>query len=380
MLTLTIVSSGQTVQRMLKRHTSSTVFGVDNKLIPEPSRILEFLELHFSLEQALISPSKSFLETLTSVLSHLSTSTIMSAHKITSINCRISHFAPFIHHGRLQLRFLQFWIEQRRSQHAQPWDSPIQLNQEYISHLHWFCNPEVLQGVLLHTPGPNLDFFRDASLMGWGASWQEQQIMGQWSPLEQQQHINWQELEAVCLAICHWGPHWFQQTDRVYCDNSTAVAYISKLRGGTHSLSLFHKTLELFQLPDMLAIILVPTHLQGARNVTADGCTVTTRQSQSHGMASTTRDLSLFSAFGAALMNMFATAENKVTPIYVLPYPDDIAWAIEAISISWDDLRLTYAFPPAPIVPQTLERIRTSRGTTLHRSIHHGHCTHSCYN
>ena len=40
--------------------------------------------------------------------------------------------------------------------------------------------------------------------------------------------------------------------------------------GGGHSLSLFHKTLELFQLLDKLAIILVPTHLQGARNVTAD--------------------------------------------------------------------------------------------------------------
>ena len=108
MLTSRIVSSGQTVQRMLNRHTSSTIFGVDNKLIREPSRILEFLGLHFSLEQALISPPKSFLETLTSVLSRLSTSTIMSAHKIISINSRISHFTPYIHHGRLQLRFLQF--------------------------------------------------------------------------------------------------------------------------------------------------------------------------------------------------------------------------------------------------------------------------------
>ena len=58
------------------------------------------------------------------------------------------------------------------------------------------------------------------------------------------------------------------------------------------------------------------------------GCTVTTRQSQSHGMPSTARDLSLFSAFRAALMNMFATEESKVTPIYVSPYPDNRAWAL----------------------------------------------------
>ena len=105
--------------------------------------------------------------------------------------------------------------------------------------------------------------------MGWGASWQERQIMGQWSPLEQQQHMNCLELEAVCLAICHWGPHWFQQTVCVYCDKSTAVAYIRKQQG-THSLSLFHKTLELFQLLDKFAIILVHTLLQGACNMTAD--------------------------------------------------------------------------------------------------------------
>ena len=238
------------------------------KSLLEPSRVLEYLGLHFNLEQALISPPSSILETLTSVISRLSTST-MSARKITSINSRISHFAPFIHHGRLQLCFLPLWIKQHWSQHAQPWDSQIQLNQEYISHLHWFCRPEVLQGLPLHTPEPNLFFFTDASLTGWGSIWQDQQIMWQWSLLEQIRHIKWLELEAVCLAICHWGPHWFKQTVRVNCDNSTAVAYICKQRR-THSLSLFHKTLELFQLLDKFAIILVPTHLPVACNITVD--------------------------------------------------------------------------------------------------------------
>ena len=70
----------------------------------------------------------------------------------------------------------------------------------------------------------------------------------------------------------------------------------------------------------------------------------------------------LFCAFGTPLVDMFATAENKV---YVSPYPDDRAWAVDALSISWDSLRMIYAFPPAPIVPKTLDRIRSSRGTTV---------------
>ena len=47
-------------------------------------------------------------------------------------------------------------------------------------------------------------------------------------------------------------------TVRVYCDNSTAVAYIRK-QGGTHSISLFSKTLELFHILDQCVILLIPT-------------------------------------------------------------------------------------------------------------------------
>ena len=87
-----------------------------DKSMLQPSRILDFLGLHFNLEQALISPSDSFLPTLTDVLSRLSPSTVMSARKVSSIISRMSHFAPFISSGRLHLRFLQFWFKNQWSQ------------------------------------------------------------------------------------------------------------------------------------------------------------------------------------------------------------------------------------------------------------------------
>ena len=76
------------------------------KSMLEPSHILDFLGLHFNLKRAIVSPRDSFLDSVTSVLSCLSTSTVVPARKISSITSRISHFAPFIHHGRLHLRFL----------------------------------------------------------------------------------------------------------------------------------------------------------------------------------------------------------------------------------------------------------------------------------
>ena len=333
------------------------------KSMLQPSRILDFLGLHFNLEQALISPPDSFLPTLTEVLSRLSPSTVMSARKVSSIISRMSHFAPFITNGCLHLRFLQLWFKEQWTQHRQSWDTPIHLDSKFLSYLRWFLHPSVMTGVPLRLPDPSL-FFTDASLKGWGASWKNQQISGVWSKPESQRHINWLELEAVRLALLHWGPHWSNQTVRVYCDNSTAVAYIRK-QGGTHSQALFHKTLELYQLLDQYVITLIPTHLPGARNVTADALSRLSQPSPTEWRLQTETLNKLFYVFGTPLIDMFATAENKVTPIFVSPYPDDRAWAVGALSLSWDDLGLVYAFPPAPIVPKTIQKIQKSWGTTV---------------
>ena len=191
----------------------------------------------------------------------------------------------------------------------------------------------------------------------------------------------WLELEAIRLALLQWGHQWRHQSVRVYCDNSTAAAYIRK-QGGTRSQSLFHKTLELFDLLDQCVITLVPTHLPGARNVTADALSQISQPSPTEWRLPTETLNNLFCAFGTPLIDMFATAENRVMPVYVSPYPDDRAWAVDALSLSWDDLGLVYAFPPAPIcsrkavklnhsltpapiVPKTLQRIHKSRGTTV---------------
>ena len=334
------------------------------KSMLQPSRILDFLGLHFNLEQALISPPDSFLPTLTEVLSRLSPSTVMSARKVSSIISRMSHFAPFITNGRLHLRFLQLWFKAQWTQHRQSWDTPIHLDSNFLSYLRWFLHPSVTAGVPLRLPDPSLFFFTDASLKGWGASWKNQQISEIWSQPDSQRHINLLELETIRLALLHWGPQWRNQTVRVYCDNSTAVAYIRK-QGGTHSQALFHKTLELFQLLDQYVITLIPTHLPGARNVTADALSRLSQPSPTEWRLQTKTLNKLFYVFGTPLIDMFATAENKVTPIFVSPYPDDRAWAVDALSLSWDDLGLVYAFPPAPIVPKTLQKIQKSRGTTV---------------
>ena len=236
-----LLHTRQTIQLL---HTLGWAINWKTSIL-EPSRILDFFGLHINLEQAIVSPLDSFLDILTSVLSRLSASTVMSERMTFSITGRIFHFAPFIHHGRLHLRFLQFWIKRHWLQHTQSWDTQIQLDAEFLTHLWWFNRWEVLQGVPLHPPEPTLFFFTDVSLRGWGASWQTRHLSRLRSHPESSQHINWLELETIQLAVLQWGPQWHNQTDRVYCNNSTAVAYIRK-HGGTHPTSRLTKRWNYF--------------------------------------------------------------------------------------------------------------------------------------
>jgi len=46
--------------------------------------------------------------------------------------------------------------------------------------------------------------FTDASMEGWGAHWDDNEISGQWSDTMKNQHINVLEMEAVFRALKHW--------------------------------------------------------------------------------------------------------------------------------------------------------------------------------
>ena len=329
-----------------------------------PSQQVDFLGLHFDLNKYLVAPPETFRVAIQNMCCQLKSGQQLTARMISSINSKVTHFAPFIHQGRLHLRYLQFWLNRQWAQASQSWEHRITLDQDYLSRLQWFSRQEVTSGVPINFREATTFFFTDASLMGWGASWNDLHISGQWPENVRTRHINWLELVAVRLAIQHWGHLWQGQVVRVYSDNSTTVSYIRK-QGGTRSWQLFLQTVELYQLLDQWHITLIPTHLPGARNVTADALSRLQRPSPTEWRLPQETLLRLFSVLGTPCLDMFATATNKVVDNFVSPYQDETAWAVDALSISWENLGLVYAFPPAPIIPRTLEKIQQSVGTKV---------------
>ena len=60
---------------------------------------------------------------------------------------------------------------------------------------------------------------------------------------------------------------------------------------------------------------------------------------------------------GPPLVDLFATRFNHKLPSFVSPVPDQAAWAVDTLSLSWEQLN-AYAFPPVSLLPQVISKLR----------------------
>ena len=55
-------------------------------------------------------------------------------------------------------------------------------------------------------------------------------------------------------------------------------------------------------------------------------------------------------------VDLFATRFNHKLPTFVSPVPDPTAWAVDALSLSWENLD-AYAFPPISLLNQVISKV-----------------------
>lgn len=205
------------------------------------------------------------------------------------------------------------------------------------------------------TPDPSLTLFTDASERGWGAHAQLLTFQGTWSEEEQLLHINLLEMRAVKLALLSLNPP--PQTHiLVATDNSTVKSYINK-QGGTRSFSMMQETASLFNLVLQKGWLLSARHIAGKLNVLADqlsrsGQTLQTEWSLDQKVA----DL-IFLKWGRPLVDLCATHLNHKCPLFVSPVPDPRAWAVDALTVSFQGLE-AYAYPPQALISRILTKFQ----------------------
>ena len=116
---------------------------------------------------------------------------------------------------------------------------------------------------------PDLDFWSDASDVGWGAHLGSLTASGLWDTEHAALSINARELLAIKEGLLHFSSSLVEKNVAVFCDNSTAVSYLRK-EGGTRSPFLNSLAQDILRWAESLSIRLLPQFIPGSLNVLAD--------------------------------------------------------------------------------------------------------------
>ncbi|KAI9551258.1 reverse transcriptase [Daphnia sinensis] len=200
----------------------------------------------------------------------------------------------------------------------------------------------------------DITIFADASLIGWGAVCDKSTAQGPWTLEEKPLHINHLELLAALYALQCFTARATRASVLIYSDNSTAVAYINRC-GGTWSRSLSATAKSIVDWCEPRHLSLKAVHLAGNRNMVADYQSrvfldrsdwklseVSFRQINSRWKM----EVDLFAAAWSSQLVKFASWQ-----------PQPGAWAVNAFTFSWKNLR-AYAFPPFNLILRCISKVR----------------------
>ena len=141
---------------------------------------------------------------------------------------------------------------------------------ECLHDLQWWLHlPRLSLGVSLCQVYPDLHFWSDTSDVGWGAHLDCQIASGLWDARQEALSINTRELLAVPMGLYQFRSALQGRTVALFCDNTTAVAYLRK-EGDTRSPLLNSLAQEFLRWTESLSIRLAPQFLPGSNNVLAD--------------------------------------------------------------------------------------------------------------
>ena len=329
-----------------------------------PRQRFGFVGLFFDTLQGLVAPQQKFQLRMHYILRELKSHPGWTARKLHSLVGLLQFLAPLVHRGRMHLRVVQRWVRARWTQSTGQWSDVIQTDRELVEMITWWTQDSLYAGVPLQPPQISATLCTDSSTTGWGAHLGDEKVSGVWSEQDRSLHINMLEMKAVQLALVGLAGSVRRQVVRLCCDNSTVVTYLRK-EGGTKADHLTDLAIEILSWCDQNQVTLVPVHLAGAKNVTADSLSRRGVAQPGEWEMQPSLLQAIFDKWGTPLVDMFATYNNAKLPIFVSPMPDERAWETDALSLDWAGLGLVYAYPPGPVLPLVLEKVSRAKGTQV---------------
>ena len=260
-----------------------------------------------------------------------------------------------VHLGQLHMRPIQ-WHLKNNWRVPESLEKVIPVPRLLHPHLRWWLEESnVLPGQPLHPLKHALQIFTDTSKEGWGAHLNELTARGTWSLPESRLHINHLELKAVFLALKGSQDLCSNNIVLVATDNTTVVAYINN-EGGMKSGPLCALLWRILTWCTMRQITLKAQHIPGRLNVIVDKLSRLGQTIQTEWSLHPEVFQAIYSRWHQPQVDLFATRFNNKLPQFVSLVPDP-AWAVDALSLSWESLD-PCAFPPAAILGKVVEKLQ----------------------
>ena len=321
----------------------------------EPKQVFEFVGYRYDLSHGLVKPTQNRWESILQKVQSILAGPTCRVRNFMSLIGLLTATEKQVPLGRLHMRPIQ-WHLTRHWRVSESLEKEIPVPRLLHSHLLWWTKEtNVLLGQPLHPLRHTIQIFTDASKEGWGAHLGDFTASGTWSVPESHLHINFLELKAVLLALKRF-QHLVQgKAVLVATDNTTVVAYINK-EGGIRSGSLCALLWRLLCWCNLRQVVLKARHIPGRLNVIADkwsrqGQIIQTEWSFHQEVFNL-----LVQTWHRPQVDMFATKYNCKLAQYVSPVLDPNVWAVDALTVSWENLDM-YAFPPVSLLGKVVSKL-----------------------
>ena len=326
-----------------------------------PSQDFVYVGMFFRTGLGIVSVPPDRVDALLVIVLTTLRKSSLTARAFLSLLGVLGAAADLVFLGRLHMRPIQLYLLSLWRPSRDPLEASVPIRAPLRPHLIWWTDKGRLsEGVPISPPEPDFTLLTDASLQGWGAHLEPAGLMtsGSWSDQGSLEHINNLELRAVFLALKFFHTRILDKCVMVASDNTTVVSYIRK-QGGTHSLSLFSLTREIFLWCARFNVTLRAKHIPGKQNVLADYLSRGKKATLSEWSLNLSVAEKCILLWGPPTVDLFATRLNNKLPLYLSLVPDVHAWARDALSLNWNGLD-AYAFPPFNLLPMVLGKIAQS--------------------
>ena len=167
-------------------------------------------------------------------------------------------------------------------------------------------------------------------------------------------------MRAVLLSLRHFQKVIQRHSLLIATDNKRVVAYLQN-QVGTHSFSMYLLCREMMLLCDSLQTVLTVRHIPGNQNLIADAL------SRFCVPVHPVIFQAITLIWDRSLIDLFATSFNYKLETFVSPIPDQKAWAVDAMTISWKWM-FNNIFPPFRLLQRILHKIREDGCKTILRA------------